>query len=204
MFIISTFYQVNLFHRRLVKLQDYQFNKSLFHNNFLVDCVSLSDACRGLLDFIKHESQPVLLVGHNIENFDIPVLYNSLCKVNMTEAYKSFDLGCIDTLRIARFAYPKSEVQNHKQETLVSKLLGETYEAHNAIEDVKSLQKLYIKFFQSVVQSNPFDFVFPIDSPLLKQSLKPLVDQKVITASLKTKLGRIGIGSTSAEISTSA
>lgn len=38
---------------------------------------------------------------------------------------------------------PRVEVGNYKQDKFVQKLLAETFDAHNAIEDVLSLQKLF-------------------------------------------------------------
>jgi hypothetical protein len=47
--------------------------------------------------------------------------------------------GCNDTLKLARNVIPKEEVGKFKQDNLVQKLIGEKYEAHNAMEDVLSL-----------------------------------------------------------------
>lgn len=49
-------------------------------------------------------------------------------------------LGGIDTLPLFKSMYPDAE--NHKQEYLFEKVLKEKYSAHNALDDVVSLEKL--------------------------------------------------------------
>ena len=64
-----------------------------------------------------------LLVGHNIIGFDIPVLYNRLREFQLCQAFMAHVKGCTNTLKIVRRTFTKAEVGNHKQETLVKKLL---------------------------------------------------------------------------------
>ena len=86
-----------------------------------------------------------ILVGHNIARFDIPVLLNS-CKtvgISLDTSVK----GCIDTLNIAGRLFTKGkDVSNFKQNTLVTELLNQTYDAHNAVADVEALQQLYVTY----------------------------------------------------------
>ncbi|XP_061190453.1 uncharacterized protein LOC133198372 [Saccostrea echinata] len=48
-----------------------------------------------------------------------------------------------DTLKISKKLLKVIQLPNYKQETLVQNLLGEEYEAHNAMADVTALEKLY-------------------------------------------------------------
>ena len=84
---------------------------------------------------------PVLL-GHNIASFDVPLLRRSLqlCQLDLQLPITGF----LDTYNIASKVLIKGkDVPNFKQVTLVSVLLNDTYEAHNALGDVKALQSLY-------------------------------------------------------------
>ena len=167
-------------------------NSILYHKGQPVNWVTLQEACQGLLEFVQSKSKP-LLVGHNIENFDVPVLYNALCKVNLADKFSKAVVGCIDTLRVAKQGFPKTEVENYKQETLVKKYLGTSYEAHNAIADVTALQNLFQQKLSQIVLQNPYQFVFVFCAPAVKKKLKYLVEKKVISANLCKKLGRGGI-----------
>ena len=53
--------------------------------------------------------------------------------------------GYIDTLKVARKVFSKEKVTNYKQQTSVTEILGKHYSAHNAIDDVMSLQELFSK-----------------------------------------------------------
>jgi hypothetical protein len=53
--------------------------------------------------------------------------------------------GFVDTLKLARRVIDTDEVVNYKQQTLVDLFLDISYCAHNAVEDVKSLQSLFNK-----------------------------------------------------------
>ena len=50
---------------------------------------------------------------------------------------------CTDTLTVARsIVHGKSAGYHYKHGTLISKYLGKSYEAHNTLADVQSLQEL--------------------------------------------------------------
>ncbi|CAC5402505.1 unnamed protein product [Mytilus coruscus] len=51
--------------------------------------------------------------------------------------------GFIDTLKLSKRVFAKADVDNYKQQTLVKKVLGIEYAAHNAKDDVLSLSELF-------------------------------------------------------------
>ena len=81
--------------------------------------------------------------------------------------------GCIDTLKLARKIYPKSEVKNYNQTTLVKMLLGIDYDAHNAFEDVKSLYQLFDEKILSHCKNT-----FPFHVSKLEASYAPILVEK--------------------------
>lgn len=95
---------------------------------------SLDHFCNWLRQF----PNPVL-VAHNGRRFDFPILINSFQSVSKLKDFFECFVGMIDSLSIFKKLCPKG---SHKQEDLVSNLLGITYEAHNAIADVTSLKDL--------------------------------------------------------------
>ncbi|XP_063442462.1 uncharacterized protein LOC134722766 [Mytilus trossulus] len=108
----------------------------------IVEPVSIHKALLDFKQFLKEQNQPIIL-GHNICNFDIPVIVNKLKDYNLFSTFAETVKGFIDTMKVARKYIPKHDVENYKQQTLVQQFVGENYLAHNAIEDMDSLKTLY-------------------------------------------------------------
>ncbi|RXN13409.1 DNA polymerase III -type-like protein [Labeo rohita] len=97
---------------------------------------------RALSDFIlflKTFNRP-FLVGHNSKRFDWPILTRVLEQFDLLEEFEGAVSGCVDTLGLSRemFRLPK-----YSQPFLVQHFLQESYGAHDATEDVRTLQDLY-------------------------------------------------------------
>lgn len=165
-------------------------NNALYHNDVVVDTVSLHEALTAFLSFLQQFGHP-LLAGHNISSYDCPVLIHALRQCKMVGALNKAVAGCLDTLQVARMKLPKNK--SYKQESLVETLLGKTYEAHNAIADVKILQELYekcLKLSQDELSSHVFAFL----SVQHKGTLDKLVSTSVISKQTQSKLARSGLG----------
>lgn len=152
-----------------------------------VRTVTLHQALTDFLDFITKFEKP-LLVGHNIRNFDLRVLLHHLKACNMASSFAQSISGCVDTLNVAKAVLPKRK--SYKQEVLVQDLLGEQYDSHNAVDDVRILQELCVRKFQKQVH----DHVFPVNVVTLAMSLDPLVKQKCISAAIRSKIANSGLG----------
>ena len=63
------------------------------------------------------------MYGHNIKQFDTPVLYNALNHHSMVKEFCSYIAGFVDTLILAKRVFKKAEVKNFKQETPVKTFL---------------------------------------------------------------------------------
>ncbi|VDI44533.1 Hypothetical predicted protein [Mytilus galloprovincialis] len=151
------------------------------------------------LDFLKLNELPIL-VGHNITNFDMMVLENRLKEFNMFSAFTASVKGFIDTLKLSKRVFPKADVDNYKQQTLVKKVLGIEYAAHNAKDDVLSLSELFSQKLQSSCEE---DDLHHVNFNSCKLSLKPLVDKKIINATVCIKLARSGINVTHLKLANS-
>ena len=155
-----------------------------------VETVGLKEALLGFKSFIDHLNCP-LLVGHNIARFDVRVLYHSLCKVGIT-----WDVpmkGCVDTLSVARKLYKKNpDVSNFSQSTLITELMQQTYDAHNAMADVEALQTLYytkLKPSPSLLQELLFHFL----THVYKRSVDMLTEKDIISPAIASKLCKSGL-----------
>lgn len=162
----------------------------LFHHGQEVSVVTLKDALLGFKGFVEDLNSPLLL-GHNIAAFDIPILCNNFRKLNIS--YATSFKGCVDTLTLARKLYEKGkDVSDHKQSTLVSELLHETYDAHNALADVAALQKLYVTKLKppsSVLQ----ELLFHINTHICLPSVKVLTDKKILSKALASRMCKSGL-----------
>lgn len=156
----------------------------LKHKGKAVESLPASDGLQRFLQFLSQFPDSILL-GHNIQNFDLPVLIHQLSKYNLLKAFETAVTGYLDTLKLSRKAFPKADVGNYKQQNLVQKLIGETYEAHNAIADVSSLQNLFNLKLKSHCVS---DDIFHLSYYSCKESLDPLVKGKVISSVTLKKL----------------
>lgn len=108
-----------------------------YHKDKPVLAITISQALREFFYFIG--DSPVLLVGHNIKIFDCHVLLNAVTACGMLKMFETRTAGFLDTLSLFRSMGVKPP---YKQEKLYERLIGGTYEAHDACEDVKALQKL--------------------------------------------------------------
>jgi hypothetical protein len=64
-----------------------------------------------------------ILIGHNICNFEIPILIRKLKESNSCTTYCQLVKGFVDTLKLARREIDTDEVVNYKQQTLVDLFL---------------------------------------------------------------------------------
>jgi DNA polymerase III alpha subunit (gram-positive type) len=105
-------------------------------NGTKVQSVNIRSAVDDMIAWIS-KFQNVCLVAHNGRRFDFPILVTTLTNLGVFDKFSK--CAFIDSLSVFRKLYPK---QSLKQVDLVSSILGEVYDAHNAIEDVKALGKL--------------------------------------------------------------
>lgn len=103
---------------------------------------SLREVLVSFIAFLRMLGRP-LVVGHNIRRFDCPVLARALDELALRTEFQSTVSGCVDTLPLAREMLKDHGLQSFRQENLVREILGVDYKAHDALEDVRSLQLLY-------------------------------------------------------------
>ncbi|XP_067911721.1 protein PML-like isoform X2 [Heterodontus francisci] len=148
---------------------------------------SLQEAMTAFLQFLQSLDRP-LLAGHNIWKFDGPIILRAWQEISIKNEFARCVTGFLDTLLLAQDIIPKSEVKSYKQTELVQTFLKKGYEAHNAIEDVKSLQELYsvLKFTSEQKQNSQFSFS-QLESHV---SLQPLLDDKILFFQFADKLAK--------------
>lgn len=128
-------------------------NGEMIVNGQQVQSIHISSALDQMTTWLS-KFRNVCLVAHNGRRFDFPVLVSALKKNGAFEKISEF--AFIDSISIFRKMYPK---QSLKQVDLVSTLLNETYDAHNAMCDVVALGKL-MKFI-NLNPKNLIQYSFP-------------------------------------------
>ncbi|XP_062582689.1 uncharacterized protein LOC134244444 [Saccostrea cucullata] len=78
----------------------------LKHKGQTVTSVPPEDGLRYFLEFLKKFFKPIL-VGHNVQNFDVPVLVNQLAKYGLLEHFKENFSGFLDRMELAKKKNPE-------------------------------------------------------------------------------------------------
>ncbi len=164
----------------------------MFRDGLEVPHMNLKDALQNFLDFISRCDGPPLVMGHNIARFDVPVLHNSMLKVGLR--MESTVKGFVDTLTLTGKLYKrKKDVTDFKQATLVTELLGQSYDAHNALGDVEALQKLYVEKLGKTSVTTVQECLFHYLSHEYLKSFKLLIDKKVLSQGSASKMSKSGL-----------
>ncbi|TDH09820.1 hypothetical protein EPR50_G00090820 [Perca flavescens] len=108
----------------------------------LVRTVSLVRALKSFINFLSDFRGPVLLAAHNAKRFDALILSRLLRRFSLWQRFQQVVSGFVDTLMLSRNLYPRLGIK-YSQGSLVDYFLEEYYDAHNALEDAKMLQKLF-------------------------------------------------------------
>ena len=149
-----------------------------------LETISAEEGLKQFVNFLASSSKP-FLIGHNIQNFDVPILLYNLQRFDLVRYFQDEISGFIDTYKLSKKVFDKETVLNYKQETLVKAVLGLDYDAHNAMSDVISLKALYERKLASECDASD---VFNWAYYSVKTSLEPLVNQKVISTLICKRL----------------
>ncbi|CAG2249122.1 unnamed protein product [Mytilus edulis] len=112
----------------------------MYHHGKEVISSSVSCAIEGFLSFIQQVPRPVFLAGHNIKVFDCPLLFNALENNEKVSEFVKLIYGFIDTKVLFKKQLPN--LSSYSQENIYKSVTGNNYNAHDALEDVSSLQLL--------------------------------------------------------------
>lgn len=97
---------------------------------------TFNDAMNGFLAFIQKYTKDrytPLLIGHNINVYDVPLLKNRMADFGLEDCFEGFEY--LDTLRMCRKIYP--DLKKYNLGYVVKDLVGKDIEnAHSALGDV--------------------------------------------------------------------
>ncbi|XP_048251367.1 uncharacterized protein LOC124145379 [Haliotis rufescens] len=142
----------------------------------------------------------VFLVAHNGRRFDFPVFSSALINIKCEAQFFNCVSGLIDSLPVFKKAFPGQS--SYKQEELAKTFLHSSYEAHDAIEDVKVLGKLVSHTKRKIQELARFSFppsaghnllLFNKEKAKHIKTLHSLLAQGVMKMSIAEKIAGSGL-----------
>ena len=174
-------------------------NGLMYQNQQKVQAVSISKVLDLFQSFLA-KSQNNILLGQNIRIYDCPLIVNALESNNKTSSVFKEVKGFIDTRVLFKLSHP--DQSSYAQVALVKDLTGENYDAHDALQDVVSLQKLvnHVNIETHLKKNASFTTKFVLDihkkSLVVNKnlpSLQKLVNQKVLSLGMTKKIAGSGL-----------
>ena len=165
-----------------------------------VNSLTLPECLKEFVNFLKSLKCKVVLAAHNGKLFDSRILVKALLVANLLTEFKTAVIGFVDTLPVFKQLLPGRK--SYKQEELVRDCLTKSYDAHNGLEDVKSLKDLllHLKPENSILSSNSFDVEFVCQflqhharKTANFPSLRALVTDKVLSKSVAQRIAGSGL-----------
>lgn len=172
----------------------------LFYNGSPVHTVALKESLSLFLAWLQ-DRQPCILIGHNLIKFDLPRILHAYDISKLLFNFQNSIAAVIDTLPLFQELHP--ELDKHNQEFLIHHFVKEGYGAHNALEDVKSLQTLVtatnitdeLLCKHSLTVNSAIDFyLFDKKTDGYIDSMTCLIKGKILTAAMCKKVARSGLG----------
>ncbi|XP_048257443.1 uncharacterized protein LOC124114456 isoform X1 [Haliotis rufescens] len=142
----------------------------------------------------------VFLVATYGRRFDFPVFSSALINIQCEAQFFNCVSGLIDSLPVFKKAFPGQS--SYKQEELAKTFLHSSYEAHNAIEDVKVLGKLVSHTKMKIQELARFSFppsavhnllLFNKEKAKHIKTLHSLLAQGVMKMSIAEKIAGSGL-----------
>ena len=149
----------------------------------ITDAVAINVALKNFIEWLKSR-MPCILVAHNCKSFDAKFLVQAAEKNGFMDDLAQTVSGFTDSPLTFRKLLP--ERKSHSQENLVQDLLCKSYEAHNALAYMLTLNQLVNKFLNvKLLQKHSFKVSLVAsyqkllkEKKLLVYTLQPLVRDK--------------------------
>ena len=126
-------------------------------NGTEVEPETIHSAVTKFIEWLERHKK-VILIAHNGRKFDFPVFMTSLVSADtgIVSRFCEVVVGFVDSIAVFRKVFPGQS--SYKQEDLVKNLVNATYNAHNALEDTRSLGWLLTHSKLDIRGILPFSF----------------------------------------------
>ena len=181
--------------------------KTLLRRGKELEAVSQTQGLSDFCSFLKQQSRSfqVVLIAHNGEKFDFPVLINALRRNNLLELFLATGVVLVDSLKIVstemkQKGSPLYSCKSKSLSDVYEVLLKEKFDAHDAQEDATALSRI---LFQSPLQVSveriqthavPAElFVKKMNSAQEAKSRKSTLHRLPVSEGMKEKMGKAGL-----------
>ena len=112
--------------------------------------VSPEDALINFVNFLENKTKngsKIVLIAHNGNTFDFPILMNSLAKFSLVDRVKVLDVLFLDSLKVFKSLDIFKENKTAKKLNLSSiynSLFAQEFEAHDALGDCQALSEVLL------------------------------------------------------------
>ena len=167
----------------------------LYHKGKPVDAVEMKDALQKFVNWLKVKNKKVVLFAHNANAFDSKRIIYTLMRCNLLNPFRECVAGFVDTLSLFKNVLP--ERKTYSQESLVTDLLGVSYEAHDSLADVRALQKLvaHVNVSSKEISESSFTVDYAVECTKYCvnratniHTLQPLLVAKVVSKGMAEKI----------------
>lgn len=171
----------------------------MYHNGNAVDYKHNHEGMTDFLTYLSNFTDKPVLVGHNIKRFDCHVLFNTLKSMNMYSELCERTIAFLDSLNLFKLVSPG--LSSYSQSFVVDKLLGQQYEAHNAVYDTKLLLNLVTEkgnvsqYITELAFSPSYPQLYQMQLANLK-TFEKLVQSKCLSKAMALKTARSRISRT--------
>lgn len=164
---------------------------------------------QGLADFVEYvreqNAESIVLVAHNGNRFDFPLLFNSLRRYNLLELFLTCNITLVDSLQVLcqEMKCKDSPLNSCTSKTLSGLyefLFNEQFKAHDAQEDVSALSRILFKSVLNLSTDTLLSssvsgemFVHQMKSNLTAKARKSTLQNLPVSDGMKEKLGRAGL-----------
>lgn len=110
--------------------------EALLYRGKPVECVGIKTALNDFMTWLQ-KFHDVTIVAHNGRRFDFKVLSTAVHNCRLSDIFNSSLTGFCDSLDVFRYKYP--QLKKHSQAYLADHFGAGSYNAHNAVDDVETL-----------------------------------------------------------------
>ena len=113
---------------------------------------------------LRPKNKKVVRFAYDASEFDSKQIIYILMRCNLLNHFRESVAGFVDTLSLFKNVLP--ERKTYSQESLVTDLLGVSYEAHDSLEDVRALQKLvaHVNVSSKEISESSFTVDYAVES----------------------------------------
>lgn len=175
--------------------------QKLFYKGKELSTVSISSALSDFFIWLQQFSD-VVLVAHNGKNFDFRVISKAAENCNLFDVFTQCVFALVDSLAVFRGRFP--ELKKFNQAHLAEHFCKEDFNAHNAEDDARMLNKILIK--SNLTARELLKYSYQSNAHLLQEnfnkaksknlsSLQPLIASGVMKMTTAENIAGSGLSS---------